>query len=453
MKRYDFRFCSLAVPDDWVPVPPLGLKEPRQSPERLELRVAEEWLASPVSASDYASQQRKRFASAHGDLELVREGALPKSSLQTGAFLIFEYENEDGLIFREMWIFRSQGPQVASLALLGPSGPNRFRDQVFEAIAQSFELRGSEFLAQAQSQPLLGGLTNLPSPTADPAHPLQKFPRACVALPVPKGWEVRREEGGATVLLRSGSEIRLRRVLEHAGKPDVWFSETLQQLRATPGSLVLAYHHGALADGRRHAAILADESARSRSWTTAASSRVLRVEIADKQPLEWILRAPANALKDGQTVLEGLIAGLVFLDPAEWETCPAEDWVHLTLRGPWKVQGPGTYTHPEPFLLLQLSRQESPATLESLRPRFLDSLRRSFKVQRHSTEQETLGLFRGLEALRYSGKGRTAIQAIWVRSEADLYSCLVTGADPKGAEELFLAVVEGLRLPRMREST
>jgi hypothetical protein len=449
VKRYDFSFCTLAVPEDWVPVPPLGLKEPRQSKERLELRVAEVWLGSPVGATDFASQQRERFSGIHQDFVLVREGSLPK---QAGAFLVFEYENEEGLISRKMWICRPQGPRVVSLTLLGPGGSSRFRDEVFEAISQTLELKAGEFLAQAQSQPLLSNLTGLPIPSADPNSSLQKFPRACVALPVPRGWEVSQEENGTIVFLRSGCEIRLRRVVEHAGRPEVWFAETLQHLRATPGSLVIAYDQGALTDGRRYAAVLADETPRARSWTTAASSRVLGVEIADKQPLEWVLRAPPNAFKDAQSTLDGLIAGMVFLDPEEWETSPAETWVHLTLRGPWKVQGPGTYTRSEPFLLLQLSRLENPPALESLRPRLVDSLRRSFKVQRHSTEQETPGLFRGLEALRYSGRGRSAVQAIWLRSEACLYSCLLTGADAKRTEELFLAVVEGLRLPGMRET-
>jgi hypothetical protein len=270
-------------------------------------------------------------------------------------------------------------------------------------------------------------------------------------LSVPRGWEVGREENGTAVLLRGSSEIRLRRVLEHSGNPEVWFAETLQKLRKTPGSLILAYSRGVLGDGRHYAAILADDSGRARSWTTAATTRTLFVEIADKQPLEWTLRAPANSFNDTQAILEELIARAEFLDPEEWETCPAEGWIHQTLYGPWKVQGPGTYTHPEPFVLLQLCRQENAPSLESLRPRFIDSLRRSFKVQRNSTEQETLGLFRGLEALRYHGKGQRAVRAIWVRSKADLYSCLLAGEDPNRTEELFLAVVDSLCLPEMRE--
>jgi hypothetical protein len=149
-----------------------------------------------------------------------------------------------------------------------------------------------------------------------------------------------------------------------------------------------------------------------------------------------------------------LIAGTVFLDPAEWETVPAEDWMDVTLRGPWAVEGPGTYAlfDESGATLLQLSRAESHSSLETLRPRLLESLRRSFKVQRNTAEVETLGLFRGLDALRYSGKGRMAVRAIWLRSGESLYSCNLNGTDAKKADELFLQLVAGLQLPGMKEA-
>ncbi len=406
-----------------------------------------------MTAVDFVHKQRELVANVHEDFELLREGPLPGTDPRSGAMLVFEYENEDRLTSHEVRVFRVQGPQICTLTLLGPGGPSRSRDQVFDAIARSFEPRNADFFAKAQQASLLGGLDQGAPPPPDPTAFRETFPRACVSIPVPRGWEVRRERDGV-VLGRAGTEIRLRRILENGGTPNLWFAGRVKELRDTPGSLVLTWNRAPLQDGRRHAAILSDETARSRSWTTAATPRTLDVMMADQQPLVWTLRAPSNSFQDYQTLLQGLIAGTVFLAPTEWETCPPEEWIDATLRGPWKAEGPGTYSLFDDggSLLLQLNRAESHSSLDTLRPRLLDSLRRALKVQRNTTEVETLGLFRGLDALRYAGKGRMAVRAIWLRSGENLFSCTLSGSDPKRADELFRQLVAGLRLPGMRDA-
>jgi hypothetical protein len=454
LKRYDFPFCSLGVPDDWVPAPPLGLEEPRrQREDRLSLQVAEIWVNPPVAANEYAQKQRDVLAQVYEDFQLVLEGPLSGTDPRSGAMLVFEYENEERLTSQEVRVFRVQGPQICTLTLLGPGGPSRSRDQVFDAIARSFEPRNADFFAKAEQTPLLGGLDQGVPPPPDPTALRETFPRACVSIPVPRGWEARRERDGV-VFGRTGAEIRLRRILENGGSPNLWFASRMKELRDTPGSLVFTWNQAPLQDGRRHAAILSDETARSRSWTTAATPRTLDVMIADQQPLAWTLRAPSSSFQDLQAVLQGLIAGTIFLDPSEWETCPPEEWIDVTLRGPWKAEGPGTYSLFDDggALILQLNRAESHSSLDTLRPRLLESLRRALKVQRNTAEVETPGLFRGLEALRYAGKGRMAVRAIWLRSGENLYSCTLIGSDPKRTDELFLQLVAGLRLPGMRDA-
>jgi hypothetical protein len=451
LKRYEFRFCALAVPDDWVPVPPLGLAEPRQREGRLSLRVAEEWLRVPVAAADYARRQKELLAGALAEFELIREGPFPDA--RSGYALIFEYENEERLTSREMRIYRAQGLHVVILNLLGNGGEDRIRDQVFDAIARSFERRGDEPFERAERRPLLGALEGGALLASDPGAVREGFPRACVSLAVPRGWEARREEGSA-VLHRSGVEIRLRRVLEHENYAGIWFERRMKRLRDSPGSQMSAWSDGTLTGGPPFVAVLYDETARGRSWNTAAAQRTLDVAVADRQLLEWSLRAPAgSSFHDQQAVLQSVIASAVFLDPAEWETCPLEPWIDLTLRGPWDVHGPGTYVHSQHAdLLLQLGCVESHTSLEALRPRLLESLRRACKVQRSSTQMESLGLLRGLSALRWSGQGRMAVRAIWLRSEESLYSCVLQGRDGERLDELFLEAIEGMRLPGMRSA-
>jgi hypothetical protein len=456
LKRYEFPFCCLMVPDDWNPIPPLGLEESSiREDDRLSLQVAEQWMDSPIVADDYARKQRDLIAKIYEDFELIREVHPLGGDPRSGAVLIFEYENEERLTSREIRVFRVQGPQACILTLLGPGGPSRSRDQVFDAITRSFEIRGSDFFAKAQQAPLLSGTAEGAPFFSDPSAIREKFPRACVSLHVPQGWDVRRDGNLALLLSRDGrTEIRLRRILENEGSPSVWFAGRMKELRENPGSLVLTWNQGSLPDGRGHAAILSDETARSRSWTTAATPRTLDIMIADRQPFVWTLCSPSSSFQKIQITLQGLIAGVSFLDPSEWETCPPEKWIDVTLRGPWKVEGPGTYSLFDSgnVLLFQLSCVESHSSLETLRPHLLDSLIRAFKVQRNTFEIETLGLFRGLDALRYSGKGRMAVRAIWIRSGENLYSCTLSGSDPRRTDELFLQLVESLRLPGMRDA-
>ena len=450
MKRYEFNFCSLAAPDEWLPVPPLGLAEPRSGENRLSLSVAEQWLGEPVSASDYGKRQRALLAEILVDFKLVAEQPWPDP--RSGWALVFEYENEERLTSREMRVWRAQGPQLIALTLLGPGGPGRGRDQVFEAIARSFEPRGGEAFARTERTPLLAALESGIRLPADPAAARERFPRVTISMVVPRGWEAAAENGQA-VLRRSGFELRARRVLEHSNKVGLWFERKMKQLRDSGGSLVMAWTQGALSEGCPYAAVAYDESARSRTWTTAAVQRTLEAAVSGRQLVEWSIRCPSSSFLDAQAILQGVIASAESLDPSDWETCPAEPWIDLTLKGHWEVEGPGTYAKADgAFVLLQLADQESHAPLEALRPRLLEGLRRAAAVRR-PTEKQSTGLFKGLDALRWEGDGRLAVRAIWVRSGQRLYSCTLNGADPEETNELFRLAASGLTPPGAHQGT
>jgi hypothetical protein len=443
LKRYEFRFCALAVPDDWVPVPPLGLAEPRAGESRLSLSVAEQWFPEPVSAADHGKRQRDLLAEALEDFELVAEQPWPDP--RSGWTLTFEYENDERLTSREMRVWRTQGPQLSALTLVGPGGSSRGRDQIFEAIARSFEARGGEAFARAERAPLLAALESGARPPLDPAARRERYPRVAISLAVPRGWDAL-AEGDAAVLRRSGFEIRVRRVLEHSNSADLWFERKMKQFRDGEGSLITAWSQGTIPEGKPYAAVSYDETARSRTWTTAAVQRTLEAALSDRLLLEWSIRAPSSSFRDAPDILQGVIATAEFLNPSEWELHPVEPWIDLTLQGSWEVEGPGTYVRSEPFSLLQLSAQESHASLEALRPRLLDGLRRATAV-RSSSEKESMGLLQGAEALRWEGEGRMAVRAIWVRAGDKLLSLVLQGRNAKEGEDLFRRGAKGIRKP------
>jgi hypothetical protein len=396
---------------------------------------------------DLGKKQRDLLPKALDGFELIAEQPWPDP--RSAWALVFEYETEGFLLAREMRVWRTQGPHVATLTLQGPGGAQRLRDQIFEAVARSFEARGGEIFEKATQTPLLPELEQNAGPPIDPQATQCKFPRVCMSVTVPRGWEAAPENGQA-VLRRPGAEVRLRRVLEHGRDAGLWFEGKMKRLRDTEGALLIAWHQGTLPGGRLYAGVSYDETARSRAWSTSAVQRTLEVAIADRQLLEWSIRTPPSSFRDAQPLLQGIIAGAVLLDPAEWETCPAELWIDLTLHGPWDVQGPGTYTRMEPsFLLFQLSAAESHTPLALLRPRLLEGLRRA-TAARSSSEKESSGLFRNLEALRWEAQGKTAVRAIWVRSGESLFSCVLQGKEAAEVDELFRQAVEGLRLPGMR---
>lgn len=445
LKRYEFPFCTLSVPPEWVPVPPLTLAEPGATGERrISARVEEAWKGEPVDAVAWGKRQREALSKALEDFVLFREGPHPLPGTQSGYAIVFESEDEERMTTREMRVYLAHGAHLVTLALAGPEERRRDCEAVFDEVARSFAITGDGFLEKLEAGALF------PHPSArDPTASRRAFPRLCASLGVPRGWEAR-EEGPVAVLDHSGTEIRLRRVLEHGAEPALWHEAAMKRLRETEESLVLRSEKGTLPSGQPFAGLLFDETARSRSWNTAAVARILAVAVHLDPAvlLEAVLKAPTAAMPDLQWIFQSLLASLKLLPPAEWQTSPVEPWLDLTLHGPWKADGPGTYTRLAGGapVILQLGRLESPASLENLRPRLVEGLRKAHKIQHNSGEETSTGLLRGVEALRYAGRGKMAVRGIWLRSEGYLHSCVFQGAKSEETEELFQQAVRGLRV-------
>ncbi|HVR06581.1 MAG TPA: hypothetical protein VMW75_00915, partial [Thermoanaerobaculia bacterium] len=490
---YESRYCTFAVPDNWVPQPPFGYAEPGDDEGRLSAQALERWLPKATTAAAHAARLKELLPALYSAFELVGEGRFPAAAAPSpgavtarggwtskaaaaaagnpaaesgreggeGRFLTFKYRNGDheAAIARVIYLLR--GPLACELTLSGSvaASPERDRERLWDGIAKTFSLRGLELLSRLElGRPLFSeGLQAaiLAGPRRQPTA-MQKFPRAGVALPPPAGWEVAEEEGDA-VLRRNEAEIRLRRPVGVAGgdgNAGAWFAWRMRQLQDSAG-LVLGCERGKLA-GVPYAAVLHDEKAQTRSWSTAAARRTLELFRGTQPPQWWALRAHESAMPDLRPVLEQLVAAAETLPPEEWQLKLAEPWIDFTLEGPWQAASPGLYatlTERQP-LFAHLASAESKLALATLRPQAVASLRRGAALERVDAENEVLGEWRGYPALRYSldGASRRApavsVRAVWLAPERRLYSLYVQGAGANVADPLFLGLLEAIRLPR-----
>ena len=452
MNRYESRYCTFVVPNDWVPLAPFGFAGPGDEDDRMTAQAMERWLEESPPAADYARRQAELLPALYDRFEILREGPYRSDGPGDGHFLAFRFRSEEGDRSLGKVIYLVQGPLVCDLTLTGLDGPDPDRDRLFEAIGKTFSLRGVDHLARLEKGPLLSEDFRRPDVPAWPG-PRRKFPRACVSLPVPSGWEVADEDGQA-VFRRGGVEIRLRRVLGSDGDVDDWFGERMKQLQETE-SLLLRSERGALERGD-YAALLFEEKGASRRWNTAAVTRTLELFIGDEQPLLWTLHGKAEGFSQHLPLLEQLALAAEFLPPAEWETKLAEPWIDLTLKGPWRTEGPGVYvTQGSTLSFLYLNEQPNRKSMADLAPHLADSVRQGSPLRVVRREKKTLGLWRGRDAFRYSSDGSDEageprrLRVLWTTSGEALFTCLVQGSERRSTDSIFLRAIEGIK-PSMK---
>lgn len=423
------------MPDDWEPLAPFGFAGPGDEEDRMTAQAMERWLREPTPAADHAKQQLQLLPAMYDEFSLVQNG---------GSFLLFRFRNEEGDRALGKVIYLTLGPLVCDLTLLALDGPDKERDRLFEAIGKTFELRNVEFLAKVEKRPLL-------TPGVALTGERRKYPRACISLPTPSGWDATYEDGSA-MFRRSGAEIRLQRVLGSDGDVGAWFKQRMQDLQDTK-SLLLASEKGALERGD-YAAVLYEEKGAGRTWNTAAVKRSLDVFVSDEQPLLWTLTANVAGFDGHRPVLESLVASTELLPPEEWETKIAEPWIDLTLKGPWKPQGPGLYVMMVPaFMCIYLTTQPEKTPFETAVPSIIESVRKSAGIREVYSEKQAIGSWQGKDALRYGVEGFADLphvqgtRSVWVSSGKTLYGGIVWGPDSFRVEKLHLRLVEALRIP------
>ena len=450
MNRYESRYYTFVVPGDWEPLAPFGFAGPGDEDDRMTAQAMERWLKESPSAADYARRQVDLLPALYDRFELLSEGPHRSDGPGDGHFLAFRFRSEEGDRSLGKVIYLVQGPLVCDLTLTALDEPDPDRDRLFEAIGKTFSLRGVDHLARLEKGPLLSADFHQPDMPPWPG-PRRKFPRCCVSLPLPSGWEVADEDGRA-VFRRSGTEIRLRRVLGSDGDVDDWFKDRMKELQETE-SLLLRSEQGAIERGE-YAALLFEEKGAARRWNTAAVTRTFELFIGDEQPLLWSLHGKAEGFAQHLPLLEQLALAAEFLPPAEWETKLAEPWIDLTLKGPWRTEGPGVYVTMKPsFTCVYLVSQDEKHPLATIGPSVAESVRQSAGVQEVYTEEQSLGLWRDHEALHYSVEGFAdqphiqGTRSVWVSSGQTLYGGIVWGPDAFRVEKLHRQVAEALRIP------
>lgn len=449
MNRYESRICTFAVPGDWVAEPPFAFREPGEEGDRMGAQILERTLAEMPSAATYAREQKPILAELYEGFELLQEGPQRIEGPGEGYAIFFRYVDEEENPARGKMIFLTCGPQVCQFFLSGPDGDDPERDRLFEAIGKTFAFRGAESLAGAKA----GGLTSeiLRMPQAEAAKgwqgPWRKFPRCCVELPLPSGWEVAIDERDDVVFRRGNSEIRLHRELGENNEADVWFADRMRKLQEG-GDRLIGSEQGELDERGPFAAVLYEERGAVRTWKTAAVMRGLELFVNDQQPLVWTLRVTVSELSGLRVFFESLVAAARFLDSSEWETRTVEPWLDCILIGPWTSQGGGVYARESvPPTILITAREANTIPLADLREPIARSIDHKSMLSRISSQEEGLGpvgRHEGFYIYRegYADTGLPAsFRGTWIQAQGYLYSIVTVGARREEVLSTFSSAV------------
>lgn len=452
MKRYESRYCTFGVPDDWEPQPPFGFAAPGEEEDRMSAQAIERWLDRPVAAKAWAKKQIKVLPHLVDGFELLAEGSHDLGgSPGEGYFLAYRMLDEDAEPIIAKKVCLTQGPLLADLTVCRPeAGEPRDADLV-EGITGTWKFQGTSFLERYRSLELFGSRREAADDEAEEQAERRLFPRCCVSVQVIDGWELAEEDGDA-VYRQAGAEIRLHRPVGVETDAEVWRAERMRWAQDTR-SFLFGSAGGELENGASYSAVLYEEQGETRRWKTAAVRRVLEVFVEDQQPLLWSLRSPDTLLERHQPVFEELVASAEFLDPREWKTRMAEPWIDLTLQGHWRSEGPGVYFQADDMAILQTNREVSKAPLTDLRPSLVESLRASVDNELEFKEDEQSAKWRGADSLKYSVDGTAAtgdplsLRSIWCSDRGMLYSVVAIGRKPLGVKQSFDPVASAIRFP------
>lgn len=462
MQRYDSRFCTFAVPDDWQPQPPFGYVEPGEEEELMAAQAYEQWLETAQSASQLATEERENLPHLFDGFELLGDGPLRTQAGQgEGHALEYRYLNEDqeGVLVKK--IFLTQGPLSVRFELTrSVDGDDEKRARLAEQIASTLSLRDTDFLSRHQPLVLLTGDSgaesrSAPSVEIPPNAPRQDFPRCCVSLPELAGWPLEPGVGAAARYTSSRFTITLERPIGQENDAEAWLGERMAAMQAakTP---VLGSGRGELPpDGVPWSALHFEQQGELR-WNTAATPVLLQVYVEDRQPLLWSLSGPRSGFDEPIPALEALIRSATFLEPERWETPLAEPWIDAVLIGPWTSEGPDLYFESGRKVILQTNTESSPVPLANVRPSIIDSVKSNVDVERDFTEDALDGKLQGAPSLRYALDGENhygepvSLRTLWSTRDETLYSLVVLTRDPQLAQESFEQVASGVDFGRAR---
>ena len=447
MNRYESDYCSYQVPSEWEAEPPFGFSEPGGAEGRMAVQLLEVWLAKPRTAVEYADQQKEALPHLLQEFELVDEGPYQVEGGRDGQFLRYRYYSDDGDTTIETRIVTTQGPLLCEMTLTGLDGPNEERDRLFDAIAKTLALHNTEFLSKPEPITLMPPPND--TPTARPDGPRLEYPRACVSITPPHGWDFSQDEADV-VLERSGATIRIHRLFGDRCDGNIWLKENMKELQGS-GSVLHATEEGELGEGATYAAVLCDPGGVERTWATAAESRALFVFVEDEVPIEWSIRCPKEAFAVFHPVVQDLILNAKILEPEMWQTKLVEPWTDLTLNGGWRSEGDGLYVNMDDgFVFLHLNALPSKVPLDHLSPAVVENVRGGFATI--IDEDQALGQWHQMDSFRLSMEGehedgrRVHVRTVWIDFDGTIYSVMLQGTQKARADSLFNEVLEGLRI-------
>jgi hypothetical protein len=380
------------------------------------------------------------------EFELVDEGDFRVEGAGEAHRLRYRYFSDDGDMTFETKVIATQGPLVCELTLTGLDGPDEERDKLFDAIIKTFSLHDMDFLAKPESIQLLPKAAASDG-TISAADGLS-FPRACVALQPPKGWDQSEKDGDAIFTL-GNARIRLHRPLK-GQDANTWLMGKMAVLQES-GSRLLASENGETWNGSSYTAVLFDPGGAQRTWDSAAEARILNVLVEDQQLLERTLECPRDSFASSHPAFQQAIVETRFLEPGHWQTKLAEPWTDLTLEGGWRAEGEGLYVNMDHgFVFIHLSALPCKVPLDHLSPAVLENVRGGFETIHD--EDQALGRWHEMDSFRLSLEGekeggqRVHVRTAWIAFDEKIYSVMVQGVIQGTVDSLFTRVLEGLRI-------
>jgi hypothetical protein len=436
------------VPDDWEKINPQRFEGPTEGSQPVVAEVLERFLSAPGQLDDAVTEMETMLPEMLDGYEAVAVEEVSVAGGE-GRLLRYRWDGERGTPVDERRLMAASGPYLCELTLTAPREAPAGVSSLLDEIVRSVELHGTSFLASSRAMPLV----RLDREASAGRAVAQQFPAACVALPVPEGWAA--SESGGDVLLENGdARITLHREVDADGSTDEWLRRWIDELQKADQPL-LASESGELDDDRELAAILFEEEGQMGTWQRGQSIRHLHAVVDDQQPLIWKLQCPADRFAEAQETLSQVMGGARFLEPEEWQLPLAEDWVDLTLRGPWRSEGPGLYVQIKDdgsFALLFLSSLEQRLSLDSMVPSLVEESRRSFAQV--TAEEPARGVWQGHDSFRFSADGYNdegeplSMRTVWITTNKAMYSAVLQSSDRSRGDALFVELLRSLQLER-----
>lgn len=426
---------------------------------RFHAHLGQSWLLAARSASEVAEDLKQLWLALDGTLEIEHAAPLAPAGPGEGWGAVVRMRDEYGNAVRRLVHLLVLGPVACHLMVDRPLELSEELDVLANEIAMSLRLEAGEVVEQAAGAPVLEAGDGPATVTF--GEPLA-VGTVCAQVPVPAGWEESAAGRCEATLSGPGMQLTVRRPIGSDDVLTTWLGARLTHLALEPEARLQRWEHGELRPRRvEYAAIDVLQKVGGGTWVKPVFERVLTAGLREQQFLEIELTATTAPLEQAASVFRGVVDRMCMLPPEQWQTPLAESWLPLTLHGGWRPQGDGVYVKVEDgMMVLHLACVENRVPIETTRPKMpdiIDMVRAGAPLLAVDHEEEAVGSWRGLEGYRYaldasfSGLGSRSVRAVALQSGRELYSCRITGEVASQAQALFVEILEGLRIPGMKE--